>query len=221
MPTIQVEAQLSTDELLKAVDQLSASELERFTSQVLALRARRQVPSLPQAEAELLLKINRGLPFQFQRRYDELIAKRRAESLTLDEVDELVGLTDEVENLQARRIEYLSELARLRRTSLAGWQDKVRQSCFGLPGMQQSKYTKTQGYDPLTGELVPLYQPRQQRWRDHFVWNADFALIVGLTPTGRATVETLRLNREGLINLRRILYAMGEHPPAKVDENES
>jgi hypothetical protein len=37
--------------------------------------------------------------------------------------------------------------------------------------------------------------------------------LVGLTPTGRATVETLKLNREGLINLRRVLYVMGEHPP--------
>jgi len=32
-------------------------------------------------------------------------------------------------------------------------------------------------------------------------------------------IETLRLNREGLVNLRRILYAMGEHPPAEIDEN--
>lgn len=36
---------------------------------------------------------------------------------------------------------------------------------------------------------------------------------VGLTPTGRATVEALRLNRPGLITVRRALYAAGEHPP--------
>ncbi len=33
-----------------------------------------------------------------------------------------------------------------------------------------------------------------------------------ITPTGRATIEALQLNREGLVNLRRVLYAMGEHP---------
>jgi hypothetical protein len=38
-------------------------------------------------------------------------------------------------------------------------------------------------------------------------------LIVGLTPTGRATIEALKLNREPLVNLRRLLYAAGEHPP--------
>jgi len=38
-------------------------------------------------------------------------------------------------------------------------------------------------------------------------------LIIGLTPTGRATVEVLKLNREGLVNLRQVLYAAGKHPP--------
>ena len=85
MPILQVETELSTDKLLKAVEQLSQPELERFAFQVIALRARRQVHSLPQTEAKLLLKINEGLPPEVQRRYDELIAKRRAESLTPDE----------------------------------------------------------------------------------------------------------------------------------------
>ncbi len=80
-------------------------------------------------------------------------------------------------------------------------------------GCNNHKYTKTEGRDPVTGDIVRLYHPRRQQWRNHFAWDEDFNLIIGLTPTGRATVETLRLNREGLVNLRRILYAMGEHPP--------
>ena len=80
-------------------------------------------------------------------------------------------------------------------------------------GCNNHKYTKTEGYDPVTGDIVPLYHPRRQRWRDHFAWNEDFTLIIGLTPIGRVTVEVLRLNREGLVHLRRILYVMGEHPP--------
>lgn len=119
MPIVQVEAQLSTDELLKAADQLSQSELEQFAFQVIALRAQRRAPSLPQAEAELLLKINQGAPSEIQRRYDELIGKRRAESLTSDEYEDLLRLTDQIEKLEARRMEYLAELARRRRTSLA------------------------------------------------------------------------------------------------------
>lgn len=88
---------------------------------------------------------------------------------------------------------------------------------LAFQGCNNHKYTKTEGNDPVTGDIVPLYHPRRQRWRDHFAWNEDFTLIIGLTPAGRATVETLRLNREGLVNLRRILYAMGEHPPMETD----
>jgi 5-methylcytosine-specific restriction endonuclease McrA len=37
--------------------------------------------------------------------------------------------------------------------------------------------------------------------------------IIGVTPTGRATVEALRLNRPGLVNMRQVLYGIGKHPP--------
>jgi hypothetical protein len=67
--------------------------------------------------------------------------------------------------------------------------------------------------DPVNGELVPLYHPRNQLWEAHFVWNEDFAIVVGLTPTGRATIERLQLNREGVVNLRRMLRAINQHPP--------
>ena len=66
--------------------------------------------------------------------------------------------------------------------------------------------------------MVRLYNPRRQRWRDHFAWSSDFSVIIGLTATGRATVEALRLNREELVNLRRMLYTMGEHPPEERDQ---
>ena len=119
MSTVRVEAQLPTDELLKAVGQLSQPELEQFVLQVIALRARRKAPSLPRAESELLLKINQGASPDVQKRYGKLIAKRRAETLTPDEYDELLRLTEQTEALEARRVEYLAELARLRNTTLA------------------------------------------------------------------------------------------------------
>jgi hypothetical protein len=42
MPTIHVAAEVSREELLKAVEQLSPQELEQFIAQVLSLRARRR-----------------------------------------------------------------------------------------------------------------------------------------------------------------------------------
>jgi hypothetical protein len=65
----------------------------------------------------------------------------------------------------------------------------------------------------VSGERVSLYNPRQHQWREHFTWNADFTQMVGLTPTGRATIARLGLNRPNVINLRRLLVAFQEHPP--------
>lgn len=90
--------------------------------------------------------------------------------------------------------------------------DNLALACQGCNG---HKYDKTEGYDPVSKTFVPLYHPRQHRWHEHFQWSAGFILIVGLTPTGRATVNTLQLNREGVVNLREILYKMGKHPPNK------
>ncbi len=80
-------------------------------------------------------------------------------------------------------------------------------------GCNNHKYDKTEAPDPASGQRVPLYHPRRDRWDEHFTWSDDFTLILGLTPTGRATVAALLLNREGVLNLRRLLYARGEHPP--------
>ena len=79
-------------------------------------------------------------------------------------------------------------------------------------GCNAHKYTKTEGYDPVSRTFVPLYHPREHKWDEHFRWNNDFSMIAGMTPTGRATVECLKLNREGLVSLRQVLYAMGRHP---------
>ena len=74
------------------------------------------------------------------------------------------------------------------------------------------KYNKVEGIDPQTGNLAPLFHPRQQRWSDHFAWSEDATLIVGQTPTGRATIYILDMNRESLINLRQMLHRDGKHP---------
>jgi hypothetical protein len=119
MSTVQVQSQVSLDELLNGVGQLSLPELERFVTQAIALLAQRKSPSLSKDEAELLVKVNQGLSLDIQKRYDELVAKRKAEELTPDEHQELLNLIDEIEKADAERAKHLVELARLRGTSLA------------------------------------------------------------------------------------------------------
>lgn len=80
-------------------------------------------------------------------------------------------------------------------------------------GCNNFKYSHTEAIDPVTGELVPLYHPRRENWKKHFAWSRDATQLLGLTPTGRATIDRLQLNRDGVVNLRRVLYSIGEHPP--------
>ena len=87
-------------------------------------------------------------------------------------------------------------------------------------GCNNHKYRSTEAPDPQTGEMVLLFHPRRQRWRDHFAWSLDLTRVVGITPTGRATVELLRLNRMGLVNMRRVLWKEGIHPPHEVEEED-
>ena len=84
-------------------------------------------------------------------------------------------------------------------------------------GCNNHKYDKVEVPDPASGEIVPLYHPRRDRWDTHFAWSDDFVLIVGLTPAGRATVVTRFLNRESVVNLRQLLCAIGAHPPPIAD----
>ena len=118
MPTVHVEAELSSDELLRALEQLAPSDLDSFMTRAIALQTRRRAPILPQAEAELLLTINEGLSPEEWARYDDLRGKRDAETLSGAEHEELIQLSDTLERLQANRISALSELARLGHTTL-------------------------------------------------------------------------------------------------------
>ncbi len=80
-------------------------------------------------------------------------------------------------------------------------------------GCNNFKYDKTSATDPVSHQVVLLFHPRRDTWRTHFIWNQDCTLLIGLTPTGRATIATLQLNCEGVVNLRRLLVLSGKHPP--------
>lgn len=105
---------LTPEKLLEAVEQLSNDDFARFANGVARLHAQRSHRCLPERESELLLQINEGLPEDVWRRYHELVAKRKALTLTGEEHDELKELTNQVEIAHARRIGYLVELAQLR-----------------------------------------------------------------------------------------------------------
>jgi len=64
--------------------------------------------------------------------------------------------------------------------------------------------------DPLSGEIVPLFNPRTQIWSEHF--DVSDALILGITAIGRATVALLRLNDRERVDYRQSLIEIGRYP---------
>lgn len=83
------------------------------------------------------------------------------------------------------------------------------------------KGNRIAGVDSLTGDLVRLFDPRRQVWREHFVWANEGATILGSSPSGRATVESLHLNRPSLVLERRRWVSVGWHPPQDSVKDEA
>jgi hypothetical protein len=73
---------------------------------------------LSPAESKLLKKINTSLSAIEWERYHFLLAKREAETLTDAEQAELVALSDQIEEANARRMKAVAELARLRKITV-------------------------------------------------------------------------------------------------------
>src|SRR5437016_4388984 len=72
------------------------------------------------------------------------------------------------------------------------------------------KGTNLAGIDPLSHNLVPIFNPRRQVWKRHFGFNGP--IVVGRTKSGRATVAVLELNLQARVDLRKELIASGLFP---------
>lgn len=109
---------LTANQLLSAADQLPDDQLEELVQQVAQLAAKRRAPSLPSGETELLRQINQQPDPHRVQRYQELRAKR--ENVLLDEAEtqELLALSDWLEETHAERLQAVAGLAQLRGLSL-------------------------------------------------------------------------------------------------------
>ncbi|MCO5053022.1 MAG: HNH endonuclease [Verrucomicrobiae bacterium] len=75
------------------------------------------------------------------------------------------------------------------------------------------KGARMKAIDPKTGNEVRLFSPRRDSWRLHFRW--DGVRVVGISPTGRATVAALNLNRDVAQAIRHEEILRARHPPPK------
>jgi HNH endonuclease len=88
--------------------------------------------------------------------------------------------------------------------------DNLTLACFYCNRRKANHLT---GVDPQSQTEVPLFNPRQDRWQDHFIWSMDEVSIEGISAIGRATVATLILNRDRVIPIRVADREIGRHPP--------
>ena len=70
----------------------------------------------------------------------------------------------------------------------------------------QARVSRITVIDPLTGNIVLLFHPRKDLWATHFKF--DDAVIVGITATGRATVDLLNMNARERVKLRARLKVL-------------
>ena len=84
-----------------------------------------------------------------------------------------------------------------------GGNDDAANLAFACDRCNLYKGPNLSSIDPATGDIVSLFHPRNDVWIDHFAFNGPE--IVGLSPTGRATVQLLRMNTERRLRLRKEL----------------
>jgi len=96
----------------------------------------------------------------------------------------------------------------------AGGSDDDRNCALACQGWNNHKFTAVHATDPVTGNEAPLYHPRNDSWQQHFVWDSTQTEIIGVSATGRATIQRLRLNRPHVVNHRRVLrISLKRQPP--------
>lgn len=100
-----------------------------------------------------------------------------------------------------------------------GGSDDLANLALACRRCNERRYNFVAGIDTDTQEIVPIFNPRQQLWKEHFVWLDQGVVIEGVTPIGRATCLRLDLNdtrypeSDSIRETRRFWIKTGIHPP--------
>jgi len=101
-----------------------------------------------------------------------------------------------------------------------GGSDELDNLALACRRCNERRYNFVAGFDPDTQEIVPIFNPRKQKWEEHFVWLDQGVVIAGTTPIGRATCLRLDLNdtrypeNDSIRATRQFWIQTGLHPPA-------
>jgi hypothetical protein len=93
----------------------------------------------------------------------------------------------------------------------AGGSDEPANLAWACPSCNLRKSDRLTATDPETENTVPLFNPRTDRWEDHFAW-LGFT-VVGRTPIGRALVAAFDLNHPRRLMIREAEQHFDLFPP--------
>jgi HNH endonuclease len=72
------------------------------------------------------------------------------------------------------------------------------------------KGSEVAAFDSETGNLTPIFNPRQHHWTEHFF--IESGMIMPKSEIGRVTILVLQLNRSGRVSVRAKLMQSGLYP---------
>ena len=93
-----------------------------------------------------------------------------------------------------------------------GGSDGIQNRALACAACNLAKSDRTTSVDPETGQTASLFDPRTHAWDEHFRWQGDPPLIVGVTPEGRAADVALDLNGQLWLDARRLWFDAGLLP---------
>jgi hypothetical protein len=86
---------------------------------------------------------------------------------------------------------------------------------LACPMCNSHKADRQKARDPESQAVIPLFNPRAERWEAHREWIEAGTIIQGKTPKGRATVVALQMNHPDIVSARRLWVMAGWHPPTE------
>jgi hypothetical protein len=114
--------------------------------------------------------------------------------------EEITGIAMEVEHIKAEA---------------NGGQTVRRNLWLACTTCNRRKSDRALVQDPVTNKMVRLFNPRRDKWKEHFRWIDGGLHIEGITNIGRAMVVALELNLPIRVTARKRWISVGWHPPAE------
>jgi hypothetical protein len=119
MPTEAEKPRVTPAQVIEDMARLTARELEKVIERAAVLRLQKRKLVLPTRESDLLGTINRGLSAEKGAGLEQLQKKLRQETISRREQEQLIRLSEQLEQLATERLQSLIEIAAIRKTSVA------------------------------------------------------------------------------------------------------